>query len=442
MGDGARVDVDDLLAVPEDLQAVAVGHLADDGRDDVPLVADLEEAVDLVGLHDRAHALLRLAHEDLLGRERGVAQRDVVEGDAHAAGAVGGQLGRGAGQTGRAEVLNADDELLLERLQGALDEQLLLEGVADLHRGALRRLGVVEGLRGEDGRAADAVAAGPGAVQDDLVARAGRLGEVDVLVPHDADGTGVDQRVALVAGVEDDLAADVGQAQAVAVAADAGDHAGQDALGVGVVGRAEAQRVHDRDRAGAHRDDVADDAADAGGRALVGLDVRRVVVRLDLEGDRVALADVHDARVLADADEQRVGLGGLLAELAQMDLAALVRAVLGPHHGVHGELGAGRAAAEDLHHPLVLVLLQAQLGPGQLDVGGRGRVLDRVQRRPAHALTSFLRIDVKNGRPSVRPVPISDSTACSGCGIRPTTFPASLVMPAMSLSEPLGLKSR
>ncbi len=114
---------------------------------------------------------------------------------------------------------------------------------------------------------------------------------------------GVDQRVALVAGVEDDLAADVRQAQAVAVAADAGDDAGQHALGVGVVGRAEAQRVHDGDRAGAHGDDVADDAADAGGRALVGLDVGRVVVRLDLEGDRVALADVDDAGVLADADE-------------------------------------------------------------------------------------------------------------------------------------------
>ena len=191
--------------------------------------------------------------------------------------------------------------------------------------GRFARLGVVEGLGGEDRGAADAVAARAGPVQDDLVARAGRLREVDVLVPHDADGTGVDQRVALVAGVEDDLAADVRQAEAVAVAADAGDDAGQDALGVGVVGRTEAKRVDDGDRAGAHRDDVAHDAADAGGRALVGLDVRGVVVRLDLEGDGVALADVDDARVLADADEQRVGLRGLLAELAQVDLGGLVR---------------------------------------------------------------------------------------------------------------------
>ena len=143
--------------------------------------------------------------------------------------------------------------------------------------------------------AADAVAAGAGAVQDDLVADAGRLGQVQVLVAEHADAERVDQRVADVGRVEDRLAADVGQAEAVAVATDAGHDPGQHPVGVVGVERAEAQRVHHRDRAGAHREDVADDAADAGRGALVGLDVRRVVVRLDLERDRVALADV-DAR--------------------------------------------------------------------------------------------------------------------------------------------------
>ena len=87
------------------------------------------------------------------------------------------------------------------------------------------------------------------------------------------DAERVDERVAEVGLVEDGLAADVGQAEAVAVAADAGHDPGQHAGGVGGVERAEAQRVHHRDRAGAHREDVADDAADAGGGALVGLDV-------------------------------------------------------------------------------------------------------------------------------------------------------------------------
>ncbi len=262
---------------------------------------------------------------------------------------------------------------------------------------------------------------------------------MDVLVLHDAHAERVDQRVALVAGVEDDLAADVGQAEAVAVAADARDDAGQHAPGVGVVGSTEAQRVHHRDRAGAHREDVADDAADAGGRALVGLDVRRVVVRLDLEGDRVALADVDHTGVLADADEHGVRGGRLLAELAQVHLGALVRAVLRPHDRVHRELGAGRAAAEDLADPGVLVLLEAEFAPGLPGVRGLLGVLDGVE---AHqAFTSCFSTEVKKPRPSMVG-PVSGSTACSGCGIRPTTLPAALVMPAMSRYEPFGLTSR
>ena len=61
---------------------------------------------------------------------------------------------------------------------------------------------------------------------------------------------------------------------------------------------AEAQRVEDRDRAGAHREDVAQDAADAGRGALVRLHGRRVVVALDLERDREPVADRDHAGLL------------------------------------------------------------------------------------------------------------------------------------------------
>ena len=111
------------------------------------------------------------------------------------------------------------------------------------------------------------------AVEDHLVAGARRLGEVQLLVPHHADAERVDQRVAGVRRVEDHLAADVREAEAVAVAADARDDPGQHPVRVRRVERAEAQRVHHRDRPRAHREDVADDAADAGRRALVRLDV-------------------------------------------------------------------------------------------------------------------------------------------------------------------------
>ena len=76
--------------------------------------------------------------------------------------------------------------------------------------------------------------------------------------------------------------------------------------GLGVIRAAEAQRVQIGDRPRAHGEDVAQDAADPGRRALIGLDEGRVVVALHLEDRRLAVADVDDAGVLArPADHAR-----------------------------------------------------------------------------------------------------------------------------------------
>ena len=216
----------------------------------------------------------------------------------------------------------------------------------------------------------------------------------------------------------------------------------------GASARAEPQRVQHRDRPGAHGQDVADDAAHPGRRALVGLDVGGVVVRLDLERHRQAAADVHHAGVLAHADQQDVlGFGrDLLAELLQVHLGRLVGAVLGPHHRVHRQLRAGRPAAQDLLDPGVLVAGQAQLGERLGPLGARLGGLHGVQRGTppggAHALTEpasrLVSTELKKPKPSALG-PVSGSMACSGCGIRPTTLPASLQMPAMSRYEPFGL---
>ena len=68
-----------------------------------------------------------------------------------------------------------------------------------------------------------------------------------------------------------------------------------------MVGRAEPETVEERDRPCAHREDVAQDPPDARRGALERLDGRGVVVRLDLERDGDAVAEVEDARVLARA---------------------------------------------------------------------------------------------------------------------------------------------
>src|SRR5699024_6162742 len=247
------------------------------------------------------------------------------------------------GQACATEVLNTDDDAGVVQVQAALDEDLLREGVADLHGRELALRALLEVLGGQDGHAADAVQAGAGTEEDDAVAGTGGEGQLQILGREHTHAEGVDQWVTAVGSVEDRLAADVRQAEGVTVPADARDHARQDALGIRGVCRAEAQLIHHCDRARTHGHDVADDAAHTGGRALVGLDVRRRVVALDLEGHGPAVADVDHAGVLADAGEH-LGvhlLGGGLTEVTQVNLGGLIRAVLRPHHGVHGQLRLG-----------------------------------------------------------------------------------------------------
>ena len=168
MGHGARVDVDDPLPEVVDGQAARSVDLADDGGLDVPLVDDGHELLELVGRDDGHHALLGLAHEDLAGGEGRVAQQDPLQVHVHAAVAVGGQLGSGAGDAGGPQVLDAQHEAAVEQLQAALDEDLLHEGVAHLDAGALGGHAVLEGLRGQDGGSADAIPAGAGTEEHQL----------------------------------------------------------------------------------------------------------------------------------------------------------------------------------------------------------------------------------------------------------------------------------
>src|SRR6185295_10942187 len=95
----------------------------------------------------------------------------------------------------------------------------------------------------------------------------------------------------------------------VAVSAHAPDDAVDEVAGAGIGRVAEAQRVEHRDRSGTHREDVAQDPADARGRSLIRLDGGGVVVRLDLERDGEAITDRDDAGVLTRPRDD-TGAGG------------------------------------------------------------------------------------------------------------------------------------
>ncbi len=118
----------------------------------------------------------------------------------------------------------------------------------------------------------DAVAAGIGAGEEDDCAGLGRARREQRVGAGEPDTHRVDQRVAGVSVVELHFAADGRDAEAVAVAADAGDDVLEQIALARIVEAAEAQRIEQRDRPRAHREDVAHDAADARRRALVRLD--------------------------------------------------------------------------------------------------------------------------------------------------------------------------
>ena len=94
----------------------------------------------------------------------------------------------------------------------------------------------------------------------------------------------------------------------------------------------------------AHRENVAQNPADAGRRSLKRLDKTGMIVRFDLERDRVSAADVDDARVLARPHQHAIALG---RQLLQMDARALIRAVLAPHHREDAGFGFVGFALQD-----------------------------------------------------------------------------------------------
>ena len=78
----------------------------------------------------------------------------------------------------------------------------------------------------------------------------------------------------------------------------------------GFVEWSEVEGIHRSEGTRAHREDVAQDSADAGGGALIRLDERRVIVRFDLEGRGQSAAYIDYAGVFARALQHAFAFGG------------------------------------------------------------------------------------------------------------------------------------
>ncbi len=214
---------------------------------------------------------------------------------------------------------------------------------------------------------------------------------------REPDAHRVDEAVLLVGGLEVHLAAHGRHTDRVAVVADALDGPVEEVARARRVELAETQGVEHRDRPRPDREHVAQDAPDPRGRALKRLDRARVVVRLDLEGHREPVPDVHHARVLAGAHQQ---VRPLDRKLAQQLLRMLVGAVLRPHQREHGQLQRVRVAPEALADAVVLGVRQPEVAMGSREGA-------------AHTIGATASVSDSNSRPPSAD-PVSGSTACSG----------------------------
>lgn len=149
--------------------------------------------------------------------------------------------------------------------------------------------------------------------------------------------------------------------------------------------RTETERIQTRNRARAHREDVAEDSADTRGRSLIGFHRARVVMRFNLKGDPVLLVQRNHARVFHAARLQCF----LVALEVRKDRARIfVAAVLAPHHRNHPELGQSRLPVEKFQNQVILRCFEAKTQCGIAQTCGGSHPVYctlRVQFRPGPA---------------------------------------------------------
>ncbi len=237
---------------------------------------------------------------DLIGGHRLFALRDAVKVEVDPDPAFAGDLGRGRGQSRRAHILDRLDGVGLHQLQASFNQQFFDEGVADLHARALIGIGLREFGRSH-GRAMNAVAPGFRADIKDHRARLGAARIENPVLPGKADAHRIDEDIAVIAFMKIGLSANGRHADAIAIAAYAGDNAAHQALGARMGRIAKAQGVEQRDRPRSHREHIAHDAADPGRCALGRFDKARVIVALHFEHASEPIANIDDAGILARA---------------------------------------------------------------------------------------------------------------------------------------------
>ena len=353
---------------------------ANDGEIEVPFFEDRAGFRLFLGLEHHQHPFLGFRQHHFIGGHAALAHRHAVQVQTDAQIALVAHFHGRTGQPRRAHVLDRDHRARGHQFKAGLQQALFGEGVTHLHRGALFLDRVIEFGAGHRGPA-NAVTPGLGAKVDHRHAHAGCGGIEDGIGLRQTGGKGIDQAIAVIGAVEPHLAAHGRHAKGIAIPAHAFDHALDQMRGLGMRRHAEAERIHRRNGPRAHGEDIAQDAAHAGGSALMRLDVAGVVVAFHLEDHRLPVADIDHARILArPADHLRSGGG----QGAQPFLRRFVGTMLVPHRRKDAQFGKCRHAPDDAQHARIFVGLQPMRGNQLRGDFGFGHGLS-----PAAALAAY-----------------------------------------------------
>ncbi len=238
----------------------------------------------------------------------------------------------------------------------------------DLHRAHVRvgRAGVQD-LRGEGGSPEPrSIGRLPDQDQEVRLALRGlrNAAAQDPVDRRDAERHDVDQAVVVVARVEADVPAEIGNAQGVAVLPDPPDDTPRDRaarLAVGPVQVAESEAVQDPDHVGPHAVDIPDDSADSRRSPLDREELRGVIVTLVGDHERptppVDRAKIDDPCIFP-GPQDHVGRERR-QQAPQESPTALVGAVLAVGHVEEERLGHGQVASQPADHLEELVGFRA-----------------------------------------------------------------------------------
>src|SRR6516164_6411763 len=164
--------------------------------------------------------------------------------------------------------------------------------------------------------------------------------------------------------------------------------------------RSKPQGIHDRDRPRAHSENVTQNAAHTGRRALKRLDKRRMVMRLDLEGARPPVPNIDDPGVLSRPLQHALAPR---RQPLQMHARRLVGAVLTPHHAEDAQFGEGWFPATEKLFDLLVFVRRKSVLPDGFQRESRSQ-------KSGHWRNYYCRISPRGG---------GNKSVCSGGRIRP-----------------------